>query len=137
MKVFSITCQDYYDSCGYFLCPKEYQNLDDFINYINKSNDKFIKIKKLIETNCVSPYFIEEETEDIYINFNLVTRIEIIEATILPKEEYEKRLTECILKHCVDCVNYKEATDGDNLKGHRDKMRLDGVCHYKRIKTDE
>ena len=33
---------------------------------------------------------------------------------------------------CRYCANYDEDSIGDNLKGHRDKINLDGECIFKR-----
>ena len=31
-------------------------------------------------------------------------------------------------RKCKDCVYYEEDLDGDNMKGHREKLTLDGEC---------
>ena len=33
-----------------------------------------------------------------------------------------------VSEKCVDCVHYQEDAEGDNLKGHREKISLDGEC---------
>jgi hypothetical protein len=124
MKVLNI---DY----NYYLYPDKYSELDSFMEYINQNNNKFVPLMQLLEDNCVEPYFIDTDIAKCYINFTTVEKVRESDVTILCKKEYENRLSECISKFCIDCANYKDDKEGDNLKGHRNKMRLDGQCDYK------
>lgn len=39
-----------------------------------------------------------------------------------------KFLEQVVKKKYIDCVHYEETSEDDNLKGHREKISLDGEC---------
>lgn len=122
---------------NYYLYPNEFTNLDSFMECINQDTNRFIPLIQLLEDNCVEPYFIETDKVKCYINFKIVEKISESDITILSKVEYDYKLSDCISKTCLDCSNYIEDKVGDNLKGHRNKLRLDGQCDYKCINSYE
>lgn len=130
MKVLKI---DY----SYYFYPDGMTNLDSFMEYVNKNLNRFIPLVQLLEDNCVEPFFIDTDKVKCYINLTTVANIIERDVTILSKEEYDKRLADCIAKNCTDCESYIEDKLGDNLKGHRNKLRLDGQCDYKSISINE
>lgn len=57
----------------YYLYPKDYQDLDSFVEYINKSTNRFILLE-----NIFNDYFCEDiyyKTQKEYVNLNLVRSI--------------------------------------------------------------
>ena len=127
MKVLEI---DY----DYYYYPNDISCLDEFVSYANENYNSFIKMKKFDTNNCVFPYFISEETKDIYLNIAKIETIGEVDVTILCKLDYDARLEQVVTKKCLDCIHYEDDMEGDNLKGHRDKLSLDGECWgYERI----
>ena len=51
-----------------------------------------------------------------------------VEATVLCRSDYDACLERVVKKKCVDCVHYEEDSEGDNQKGHCEKISLDGEC---------
>ena len=113
---------------GYYYYPQNISCMDDFIKHINSHYNSFIKLTHLEMENCVFPYFIMEETKEVYVNVATMNKIMETEITVLPRHDYDIRLEQVIKKKCIDCVHYKENANGDNLKGHREKISLDGEC---------
>lgn len=112
----------------YYYYPEGISCLDDFVAYANEHYHTFIKLIRLEDENCKFPYFIREGTEPAYVNIAAITRLSEVEATVLGREEYDKRLAQVVKEKCVNCVHYEENKEGDNLKGHRENLSLDGEC---------
>ena len=113
---------------GYYYYPQNISCMDDFIKHVNSNYNSFIKLTHLEMENCVFPYFIMEETKEVYVNVATMNKIMETEITVLPRLDYDIRLEQGVKKKCIDCVHYKEDAEGDNLKGHREKISLDGEC---------
>ena len=113
---------------NYYYYPQNISCMDDFIKYVNSNYNSFIKLTHLETENCVFPYFIMEETKEVYVNVATMKKIMETEITVLPRHDYDIRLEQVVKKKCIDCVHYKEDAEGDNLKGHREKISLDGEC---------
>jgi hypothetical protein len=114
----------------YFYYPQGITCIDDFIKYANSNYNSFIQLTRFETENCVFPYFISEETEEVYVNIASMRMIAEKEATVLCRRDYDARLEQVVKKKCIDCVSYKENTEGDNLNGHREKLSLDGECWW-------
>lgn len=114
----------------YYQYPKGITSLRQFADYLNNSNLKFIEIVRFIDDNCKEPYFISEETETVYLNVSQIKYIREVEITVLPKIEYERRLKKIVAEKCTSCSEYDEDSQGDNLKGHRCNINLDGFCPF-------
>lgn len=112
-----------------YLYPKGITNLDDFAEYINKINQRFIQLVFLSDENCVHPYYIMEDAQITYVNIDQVGQISEEDVSVLPLVEYNRRLCDCINCLCINCANYEDDQIGDNFKGHRDKLCLDGTCY--------
>lgn len=113
---------------SYYYYPQGIDGLDEFVEYANKHYDSFIKLKCFETEKCVFPYLISDHTKDIYVNVASLGKISEVEVTVLSASEYDARLKQVVAEKCIDCVHYKEETEGDNLKGHRDRISLDGEC---------
>ncbi len=112
----------------YYYYPQNISCIDDFIKYANDNYNSFIKLTRFETENCVFPYFIGEETKEVYVNIATMEKITEVEVTVLCRLDYDIRLEQVVKKKCVDCVHYEEDAEGDNLKGHREKISLDGEC---------
>lgn len=112
----------------YYSYPQGISSVEDFIEYINHHYGSFIPMTRFNTENCGFPDLIEEETMQVFINVSQVNCVREVEATLLPRAEYDARLTQIVKRKCIDCVNYTEDSEGDNLKGHRGKITLDGQC---------
>ena len=112
----------------YYYYPQNISCIDDFIKYANNNYNSFIKLTRFETENCAFPYFIREETKEVYVNVATMEKIIETEITVLPRLDYDIRLEQVVKKKCIDCVHYEEDADGDNLKGHREKISLDGEC---------
>lgn len=113
---------------NYYYFPNDIFNIEEFIEYVNSNYNKFIKLIGFETENCTFPYFIKEETKEVYLNIANIDKISESEVTLLSRLDYDARLKEIVKKKCVDCVYYEEDSEGDNLKGHRGKISLDGEC---------
>ncbi|MEF2920492.1 MAG: hypothetical protein U0O22_08535 [Acutalibacteraceae bacterium] len=112
----------------YYYYPQNISCIDDFIKYANNNYNSFIKLTRFETENCAFPYFIREETKEVYVNVATMEKITETEITVLPRLDYDIRLEQVVKKKCIDCVHYEEDAEGDNLKGHREKISLDGEC---------
>lgn len=121
MKILEID----YDYYGF---PDGISCMDVFLAYVKENYHSFIKLNRFETENCVFPYLIQEEAKEVFLNVAAMEKFSQVEATVLSREEYDARLKQVVQKKCLDCVHYEEATDEDNLKGHRDMISLDGEC---------
>ena len=112
----------------YYYYPQDISSMDDFIAYLNGHYNSFVKLTRFETENCAFPYFVEEETKEVYVNISKMQKITEADATVLSRSDYDARLEQVVNKKCIDCVYYKVDTEGDNLKGHRNKINLDGEC---------
>lgn len=112
----------------YYYYPKKISCLKDFITYANLHYNTFIKLTKLETENCTFPYFISEDTKEVYVNIAKKETISEADVTVLCRSDYDIRLEQAVKKKCIDCVHYEEDVEEENLKGHRDKLSLDGEC---------
>lgn len=122
----------------YYYYPQDISCIDDFITYANENYNSFIKLTRLETENCTFPFLISEETKQVFINVATIQRITESEATVLCRLDYDIRLEQVVKSKCVNCIHYEEDSEGDNLKGHREKISLDGeCCLYEKVKSDD
>lgn len=112
----------------YYYYPQDISCIDDFIEYLNAHYNTFIKLKRFQTENCTFPFFIEGEVHDVYLNVATMEKILEKEVSILSRLDYDARLEQIVKTKCVDCIHYQDDSEGDNLKGHRQKISLDGEC---------
>lgn len=129
MKVLNI---DY----DYYVYPQGIESLEAFIASLNADYNRFILLSRFETEKCAFPYFIREDVKQVYLNVANIDKIWEDEVTVLDRVEYERRLAEAVAKKCKDCVYYEEDLDGDNMKGHREKLTLDGECWSYRKKEE-
>ena len=113
----------------YYYYPQNISCIDDFIKYANNNYNSFVKLTRFETENCAFPFFIREEIKEVYVNIAAMEKITEVEVTVLCRLDYDIRLEQVVKKKCIDCVHYEEDFEGDNLKGHRDKISLDGECY--------
>lgn len=120
------------------LYPDDISSIEEFMDYINENFMSFIPMNELLTDNCVYPYLVEEDVRIRYINMSLVKSVLEDDVEILSRYEYDERLKDLQEEICINCKNYFENLDGDNLEGHRDEMRLDGFCpNFTPIENDD
>lgn len=129
MKVLNI---DY----DYYVYPQGIESLETFIASLNADYNRFILLSRFETEKCAFPYFIREDVKQVYLNVANIDKIWEDEVTVLDRAEYERRLAEAVAQKCKDCVYYEEDLDGDNMKGHREKLTLDGECWSYRKKEE-
>ena len=129
MKVLNI---DY----DYYFYPQGIESLEDFIASLNADYNRFILLSRFETEKCAFPYFIREDVKQVYLNVANIDKIWEDEVTVLDRVEYERRLADVVAQKCKDCVYYEEDLDGDNMKGHREKLTLDGECWSYRKKEE-
>ena len=112
----------------YYYYPQDISSLEDFIEYANSHYNSFIKLTQFQTENCVFPYFISEETKEVYLNIANINKFAEEDVTVLPRLDYDIRLEQVVKKNCIDCVNYEEDSECANLKVFREKLSLDGEC---------
>jgi len=120
----------------YYYYPDNITCIKDFIDSVNERYNSFIELTQFETENCVFPYLIKEDTTQVYINVANLNKIQEVEATVLCRSDYEAQLTQVVKNKCIDCINYEEDLEEDNLKGHRDKLSLDGNCSWYQKKDD-
>lgn len=121
---------------SYYQFPETLSTIEAFILYANEHYHSFMPLRQYQTDNCVFPYLIEEETKTVYVNVARMEQLYTEEVTIIPtREAYDKQLKQVVQEKCLDCIHYKEDTDGDNLVGHRDSLSLDGECWMYEKKT--
>ena len=113
------------DAC-YHAFPEGMETIEEFIEFVNNHEGKFIKMTRFNEAHCVAPYFIEEDSWPVWVNLSTAGYIYEVEGQILPRSEYEARLREVVREKCLDCVRFDG--DPDNLDGHCEILCLDGTC---------
>ena len=121
---------------NYFRFPEGIKTVEEFVEFVNNSSQKFIKMTMLSEEHSVAPYFIEEDQKTVYVNPLQVTIIEEINGNVMLRIEYERRLRQVVREKCLDCVNFRG--NPDDLDGHYERLCLDGRCwSYEKRDEDE
>ncbi len=115
MKVLNIDAE-------YYLYPVGVENIDDFASLLNKTDDKFILMKKLLQKRCVEPYFISEDIENVYVNISNISEFSDFEAVVMENEAYEKMLENVKAKLCKKCEF------NDDCEDRREELCLNGKC---------
>lgn len=121
---------------GYYYYPQGINCIEEFVNYLNENYNSFFELTLLNTENCCYPYFIEEEVSKVYRNVSNIGEIREVEATVLSRLDYDVRLEQVVKEKCINCVNYEEGKECDNLRGHREKLTLDGECWGYEKKSD-
>ncbi len=129
MKILKIDSEYYY-------YPETVASFDGMLQYLNEKYHTFVRLIRLNEENCVSPYFIESDVATVYVNVGKIESVVEIEATILSREEYDAGLKEAVSTKCPNCSHYED--DGADLRidSHRSKLCLDGTCWMYSPKED-
>jgi len=122
---------------AYYQFPSDITSVAQFVERVNQNPLRFIPLVEFLQDNCVEPYFIQEEIGVKYVNLSRINVIEACDITVMTRREYDRRLSEVVQDNCLDCVNYSEADFADNMKGHRDKISLDGKCMFKSTLEDD
>lgn len=115
MKVLNINSE-------YYLFPASNTNFDDFAIMLSEEKDKFIKLRRLNESECVHPYYVLEEIKDVYVRVDSIDEFFEEEIVILTREEYDKLLKNIQNKLCKKCE------ERDCCEDYKDKLCLDGKC---------
>ena len=76
---------------NYFRFPEGIKTVEEFVEFVNNSSQKFIKMTMLSEKHSVAPYFIVEDQMIVYVNPLQVTIIEEINGKVMLRIEYERR----------------------------------------------
>lgn len=118
MKAIKIDAELYY-------YPSDYHSTESFSAYLNHHFNQFIQLVHLKEDNCVEPYFIEDDTEIIYLNISDIHQFQEAEIMVLPKAEYNRRLKEVVQRKCTNCAH---CGDDDDLQSCARNISLDGEC---------
>lgn len=111
----------------YYCYPQDISCITEFVSYINEHYNEFIEMTRFDTDQCAFPYFIKEDTSQVYINVRSIQKIEETDATVLCRSDYNARLEQVVKSKCIDCVNYEE-DENNNFVGHSDKITLDGYC---------
>lgn len=120
----------------YYQFPQGITNVKSFVEYLSDKYNSFIPMVQYQTENCVFPYLIKEEIRYVYLNVAKIDKIYEEEATVLSRKDYDSQLHMIVQQKCIDCVHYEDENEDDNLKGHREKMSLDGVCWGYEKRTD-
>lgn len=118
-----------FNAINYCRFPNGITNIRDFIDYINRNYNSFIKLEIFVAKDCVAPYFTLESTETQYWNPAHMRVIQESEVHILTENEYLDKLYTVVSQKCEHCVHYsKDACEMDytSFRGH---INLDGECY--------
>lgn len=120
MKVLSINGE-------FYLYPIDISSVDEFADFLEKSDKKFIKMRKLFETKCVSPYYIFEEIKESWLSVANIDEFCEAEVVVSNRDDYEKMLNNTKKKLCARCEE-KDRCFFDPKEEYREKLCLDGTC---------
>ena len=128
MKKQKVALINNYSYCKY---PEGINNIKEFVEFLNQSDNSFIELESFVEEGCVAPFYIEEDlkTEKQYWNILFMRSIKESEVTILRRCEYEERLEKVIKEKCINCVNYSEDVCVEDFRTHIEKIDLNGECY--------
>ena len=118
----------------YYLLPENFKSFEDFAQFITSKASHKLKLTKLTETKCMAPYFTYEAQIVETITLSSDNPIFKTRVFLLSKAEYHEKLVSVIKKMCLDCENFIDDGDYENLNGHHEEISLDGVCLKKREK---
>ncbi len=110
-----------------YLYPNGINSIEEFKDFLENYNDKFLPLRRLFETNCVSPYYILEEIKEVYVSVSLIDEFFEQEVVVLDRNQYEKMLENIKKKLCENCEE-KEECLGSKREEYREKICLDGTC---------
>lgn len=114
---------------NYYCYPSGIDSLEELQKYLNANHASFIRLTTYKEEECVFPYLVKEGTDTVLLNISNISSVQEVDATILSRKEYDERLRHVVMERCVNCENYEDhSNDGDNLRGHRSNISLDGAC---------
>lgn len=108
-----------------YLYPEGVRTPAEFAAYLEQNAGKFIEMHCYSSEHCVDPYYIAEDIKTNYINAGMVSVFSECDITVLPREEYRKRLTDTAARTCVNCVNYVDDGEYETVS---QKLCLDGKC---------
>ena len=122
----------------YYRFPEEYSSIEEFVDAVNTGAlPAFVRMTQVEgdqEEGCgVYPFFIEETGRECYLNVRMAASIHEEEVTVLPREEYERRMRDLSKWLCAGCIH---AEDSPDFKGCIDDMCLDGTCYSKTTEED-
>ena len=95
-----------------YLYPNGVNSVEEFKDYLENYDGKFLPLRRLFETNCVSPYYILEEIKEV---------------VVLDREQYDKMLENIKKRLCVSCEDRDECLSSKKEE-YREKICLDGSC---------
>lgn len=123
---------------NYYQFPQGITTVKEFVEHLSDKYHSFIPMMQYQTDDCVFPYLIQEEIIEVYMNVAKIDKFNEVEATVLCRKDYDSLLDKVVKQKCVNCMHFQEEEDseGDNLKGHRDKISLDGECWGYDKKTD-
>lgn len=118
----------YFNGSGeHYLYPNGVNSIDEFAEYLEKNNTKFLKLRRLFEKNCVAPYYIFEEISEVYVSTGLIDEFYEEEVVVLDEKEYNKMLENIKKKLCYKCEDRGECLTSPK-QDFREKICLDGSC---------
>ncbi|MBQ9901829.1 MAG: hypothetical protein IJM51_05520 [Clostridia bacterium] len=110
-----------------YIYPDGVSTPEGFGAFLMANSGGFVEMLYFSSDNCIDPYYIEEEVGRKYINPAMVSVFRECEVTVLPREEYDRRLADLEKNRCVHCANY-EINGGECCDNIRDNLCLDGKC---------
>lgn len=129
--------QAFFVNGEYYLLPKQYESFEKLMEVVEAKNSVKLKLKKLNETKCMSPYFTYEAITEETISLSGSELIFKTKVYLLSAKEYHDKLVAIIKQKCMDCANFIDDGDYEQLNGHHEEVSLDSVCFKKRLKDDE
>lgn len=121
MKVLSI-------NGDFYLYPANVKSIDEFALFLESYNNKFLKMRKLFENNCVNPYYIFEEIREVQLSIGSIDEFFEEEVVILNRDEYEKMLGNVMNKLCKRCEEKENCLKSEKQE-YREKLCLDCTCY--------
>lgn len=118
----------------YYLLPEGFKTFDEFAKFVSAKKTTKLKLTKLSEIKCMSPYFTDKAKSDVTVTLSSENPIFKTKVFLLGEREYHDRLVEIIKAKCLDCDNFIDDGDYEELNGHYEEVSLDSVCFKKRIK---
>jgi|GEM_PF-1037666 len=121
------------DGFDKYMYPDGINDLAGFMEYVENSDTMFSEMFKLDDENCCDPYYIREEAEKVYMNFNAVSTIQEADVYVLSAKEYDAKLSQTVKTVCRGCEMDGDADFGcDSLKSKREHIDIENnICMFR------
>lgn len=121
----------------YFLYPEDVKDFNSLKDYINKNYSSFVQLTKLSSDRTVPPFFIDEYSKQVYVNFSGCQSVEETDVTIMSKADYKTSLNNAIDEVCAACDSFIPGERRCDCGELQNNLCLNGTCEVFSLADDE